>query len=101
MQKTLKIGKNNENNLLMLSKKCALILCLVHCYKTIKPFDNYKLLHNRLILLYNLPYFSDVTLLSLDNPDVYRDFYYPSRFFPPFWLDIDHPKEIDITEPDG
>jgi hypothetical protein len=27
--------------------------------------------------------------------------YYPSRFFPPFWLDIDHPKEIDITEPDG
>jgi hypothetical protein len=27
--------------------------------------------------------------------------FYPSGFFPPFWLDIDHPKEIDITEPDG
>jgi hypothetical protein len=29
------------------------------------------------------------------------EIYYPSRFFPPFWLDIDDPKEIDITEPDG
>jgi hypothetical protein len=25
----------------------------------------------------------------------------PFQFFPPFWLDIDQPKEIDITEPDG
>jgi hypothetical protein len=65
--------------------------------------EKVRFLHESTVAVYiklykrqDYPMKGDVT-----NVQFYKVFYYPSRFFPPFWLDIDHPKEIDITEPDG